>query len=360
MTLTVLYGIQGTGNGHLARARCLIPALRAVGVELKFLLSGRDQDQFKDNDLFEHYEYRKGLTMEIKSGKVHPLKTLVKNDNIQFLKDVVSLDLTDIDLVISDFEPVTAWAAKLRGKSCIAISHQSAFEHDIPRVKGFVFSKLVMKLFAPAKISLGVHWHHFNQPILPPIIEQHENKEVDSKLILVYMGFEKLEDVINFLLPFTHSRFMVFARVERGFSQGNICVNPISHDEFHKNLERCSGVICNTGFELSSECLQLGKKLLTKPIDGQYEQLCNAIALQSLGRATVMETLEQDKLAAWLKLGGHKPIDYPDVAQAVAEWLVETPRRPVSSLADSLWSSFENPYVYNEDFGDQISRELLC
>ena len=97
MTLTVLYGIQGTGNGHLARARCLIPALRAVGVELKFLLSGRDQDQFKENDLFEHYEYRKGLTMEIKSGKVHPLKTLVKNDNIQFLKDVVSLDLTDID-----------------------------------------------------------------------------------------------------------------------------------------------------------------------------------------------------------------------------------------------------------------------
>ncbi|MDP4870975.1 MAG: hypothetical protein NWR95_09135, partial [Gammaproteobacteria bacterium] len=66
MTLTVLYGIQGTGNGHLARARCLIPALRAAGVELKFLLSGRDQDQFKDNDLFEHYEYRKGLTMEIK------------------------------------------------------------------------------------------------------------------------------------------------------------------------------------------------------------------------------------------------------------------------------------------------------
>ena len=99
--------------------------------------------------------------------------------------------------------------------------------------------------------------------------------------------------------------------------------------------------------------------MLTKPIDGQYEQLCNAIALQSLGRATVIQSLDREKLAAWLKRGGHKPIDYPDVAQAVTEWLIETPRRPVSSLAESLWSSFENPYVYDEDFGDTINRELM-
>ena len=360
MGLTVLYGIQGTGNGHLARARCLIPALRAAGVDIVFLLSGRDKDQFKDSDLFDHYEYRKGLTMEIKDGKVHPLKTIVKNENIQFVKDVISLDLTRIDLVISDFEPVTAWAAKLRGKPSIAISHQSAFEHAIPRVKGFFLSRLIMKLFAPANTYLGVHWHHFNQHILPPIIEQHVNTEVDPNLILVYMGFEKLEEVINFLSPFKNFRFMVFARVESCFRHGNIVVNPISHDEFHKNLERCSGVICNTGFELSSECLQLGKKLLTKPIDGQYEQLCNAIALQSLGRATVMQTLDRGKLDAWLKLGGHKPIDYPDVAQAVAEWLIESPRRPVSELSKSLWGSFENPYSYDEDFGDIINDELLC
>jgi len=34
------------------------------------------------------------------------------------------------------------------------------------------------------------------------------------------------------------------------------------------------------GFESTSECLYLGKKMLVIPIKGQYEQLCNCAALR--------------------------------------------------------------------------------
>jgi uncharacterized protein (TIGR00661 family) len=173
------------------------------------------------------------------------------------------------------------------------------------------------------------------------------------------MAFESLDEVLSFLSPFSEYRFEVFAKVKQVIHQDNITVNPLSHDEFHRQLERCSGVICNTGFELSSEALQLGKKLLTKPLDGQYEQLCNALGLQTLSRATVMTTLDKDMLSEWLTLRGHDPIDYPDVADAVANWLVQSPRQDSKNLVSSLWACFDNPCQYKEEFGPSLRENLL-
>ena len=49
------------------------------------------------------------------------------------------------------------------------------------------------------------------------------------------------------------------------------------------------GIVSSTGFETTSEALYLGKKLLTIPIKNQYEQLCNAVALEKLGGYTVYD-----------------------------------------------------------------------
>ena len=46
---------------------------------------------------------------------------------------------------------------------------------------------------------------------------------------------------------------------------------------------RCKGVICHTGFQLTSECLFLGKKLLVIPIKHQIEQIYNTRTLAKFG-----------------------------------------------------------------------------
>ena len=43
------------------------------------------------------------------------------------------------------------------------------------------------------------------------------------------------------------------------------------------------GVITSAGFETPSEALYLKKELLVIPIEGQYEQLCNASSLKEIG-----------------------------------------------------------------------------
>jgi uncharacterized protein (TIGR00661 family) len=278
-------------------------------------------------------------------GHLKPFKTFTQNHLLQFVRDVKNLDVKPYDLVISDFEPVSAWAAKTCGKASIAISHQAAFNHAVPKVSGELAAKMLMKVFAPTQYSLGLHWHHFDQPILPPLIEKLEPQPVKPNKILVYMGFESVDDIVDFLEPFTDYRFHVYAKVEQKRDLGHITVEPLSHEGFHRDLLDTSGVISNAGFELASECISLGKKLLVKPLLGQYEQLCNALALQALQRGTVIKSLDKNMLGKWLKLPQEKPTPYPDVAEAIAQWIIQGDFSNSDELVQKLWaqSSIKTP-----------------
>ena len=52
---------------------------------------------------------------------------------LRFWRDMRALDCRDYDLVISDFEPISAHAARRWGKPSLTISHQASFDWPIPR-----------------------------------------------------------------------------------------------------------------------------------------------------------------------------------------------------------------------------------
>ncbi len=355
----ILYGIQGTGNGHLARARALVPELRLAGFDLDFILTGRNREDYFNMELFEGFECYPGLSLISEKGKLKPWATMTSNSFVGFLKDVRKLDVKQYDLVISDFEPLTAWASRLAKVKCLGISHQAAFSFDVPKVRGYLGSKLLMHNFAPADSYVGLHWHNFGQPILPPLIEKLSLKPVIEDKILVYMGFEAVDDVLRFVEPFKDFEFHVYCKAEQERTIGNVKLKPFSHQGFHRDLDDCAGVISNAGFELASECLFLGKKLLMKPLLGQYEQHCNALAMQTLKRATVIQNLNGSMLEKWLNLPGHHPISYPNVALELARWIKNGQQETVSELAERMWADFEMPFSYNENFGNRLQPNLV-
>ena len=107
---------------------------------------------------------------------------------------------------------------------------------------------------------------------------------------------------------------------------------------FKSDLAAARGVICNTGFELISECLQWRKPVLTRPLAKQMEQLSNAAALQQLGYATTMQSLETQTARRWLDAMPEAPdVHFKDVAGALAEWLARGASRPVAELSGQLW-----------------------
>ncbi len=341
--MRILYGVQGTGNGHLTRARVMAPALAAAGIEVQFLFSGRPREKFFDMAVFGDWWWRRGLTFVSRSGRIDYWRTLAKIGDVPaFVRDVRRLDLAGFDLVLSDFEPVLAWAARLRGVPVIGIGHQQAFRHAVPKCRGGWHARLLLRWYAPAPIGLGLHWHHFGQPILPPLVSPLPETTTDPRKVLVYLPFESLTSIRTLLRPFSDRRFHIYhGQVNRPASEGHLHFRPFSRDGFQRDLAACVGVICNSGFELISEALAGGKKILTKPLGGQWEQCSNARALALLGWGTVMPRLEPAAVARWLESGVAVRVRYPDVAEAVVAWLRDGAGKIDPGWVASVWERCE-------------------
>ena len=107
--MKILYAIQGTGNGHLSRAVDIIPELRKHG-ELDLFVSGAQAEIVLPYPV----KYKsKGLSFYFgKSGGINFLKTFQKNSSKDVIREIKSFPVENYDLVVNDFEPISAWACK--------------------------------------------------------------------------------------------------------------------------------------------------------------------------------------------------------------------------------------------------------
>ena len=194
--------------------------------------------------------------------------------------------------------------------------------------------------FAPAKYALGLHWHHFNQPILPPIIDEAEhNADTEANKVLVYLPFEDQQQVIGLLKPLTEFQFCLYGPGLAKAAIGHIHTHPPALHAFKADLARCSHVLSNAGFELISEALQLQKHIMVKPLQGQMEQQSNALALQQLKLASRTDSLSTGIIAKWLnEKQRHGIVNYPNVASAICNWLLQDTPGDVNTLSKTLWS----------------------
>jgi uncharacterized protein (TIGR00661 family) len=345
--MKILYGVQATGNGHICRSREVIRNLKRHGHDVHVLFSGRVPGLVRELDIFEPYTVRRGLTFITRKGRIEYLKTAAQLNFPEFLRDIRSFDVSGFDLVITDFEPILARIAKRHGIPSIGIGHQYAFMYDIPMAKGNPLGLFILRNFAPADYMIGLHWHHFDRPILPPIVPYHfeNHRRIEKKKILVYLPFEELDEIENNLREFDTHHFHIYHGSCRQLEdKGNLHFRPFSREGFLRDLCECGGVICSAGFELPSEALHLGKRLLAKPLSGQIEQESNALALGQLGLATVSDKINVKLVRDWLNGAGdsaEKPANYTDVAGYLAEWIGGRRWDDVSGLVRSAWDAIQ-------------------
>jgi uncharacterized protein (TIGR00661 family) len=94
--------------------------------------------------------------------------------------------------------------------------------------------------------------------------------------------------------------------VKEDYIEDRVQMKKLNKDRFTKDLLNCKGVITASGFSTTTEALVLNKKIWSIPIKGQYEQLCNAIALKRMGVFT--EDLNKDTISKWIT--NYQKIDY--------------------------------------------------
>ena len=156
---------------------------------------------------------------------------------------------------------------------------------------------------------------------------------------MVYLPFEELRSVIDYLQEFPEKEFYCYHPQAQNSSTANIHLRAPSRGGFLNDLANASGVIANAGFEFSSEALKLGKKLLLKPLSGQFEQDANAQTLLAMKAAHVMNYLNPNALDDWLNSTSQKQINFPSDPQPLVEWLAARQWHNTQELHQNLWSS---------------------
>jgi uncharacterized protein (TIGR00661 family) len=321
--MKILYAIQGTGNGHVARAKELIPVLNEYA-DVDILLSGSQCEL----SLPWPVKFRlKGLGFVFgKTGGIDYKATFSSNSIFSLIREIWQLPVQKYDLVISDFEPVSAWACMLRGKKCIGISHQSSILHkDAPQPeKKDFFGRFILKYYAPVHKAYGFHFKALGRNISTPVIRKdvRYSRPVSKGHYTVYLpAYDDLK-IIDFLSRFRDVKWEVFSKhAKNSYSFQDIKIRPVNQAEFTKSMVYSKGVFCTAGFETPAEALFLGKKLCVVPMRGQYEQVCNAAMLESMG-VTVIKNLKKNNIklfSDWIVNDVRVQVKYPDNTQSLIE-----------------------------------------
>lgn len=302
--MKILYGIQLNGNGHITRSIELINKLKSMGYQVDVICSGNNSNL---EIPFQHKRFD-GLSIFCNdSGSIDWRKTIKNSNIIKLIKDSMQ-DVSCYDLVISDFEPVSAWSARRCGVKSLGIANQySLISEKTPKVKG-LFSLQFIRNFAPCDEYIALSYEKFDDFIYQPFISDYFlNSEVnDKKFFLIYLPSYKLDYIIGQLSEFKKYKWRVYSNEEHLIESKNIKVINLNKEKFQKDLTNCSGIITASGFSTTSEALILNKKLWSIPIQSQYEQLSNSLLLEQMG--VFIDRFNSDNIKKWLD--NYQKVDY--------------------------------------------------
>ncbi len=302
--MKILYSVQATGNGHISRAHQLYPYLTELG-HVDILLSGSNATLPMDIPV----KFRsKGLSLFYSEcGGLDYIKTLKACNFRRIMKEAQELPVKNYDLIINDFDHITARACKLQSVPSVQFGHQASFmSKNTPRLDSKnLIGEAILKYYAQATNYVGLHFDRYDNFIFPPVIKDIflQSKPIDNGHVTVYLpSYDKvcLEEIFKQIAPIDIHWFI--KGINEPYRDGNIHYFPVNQKYFNESLIHCHGLVTGGGFETPAEALYLGKKLLTIPIKGQYEQACNTAALKKMG-VTAMTELNhktKDVFFTWL------------------------------------------------------------
>lgn len=318
----IIYAVAGEGFGHSSRSHIIGQRLIDAGHNVMFVGSRKSLLYLKQYfsppkaDVKEVF----GLSFAFGGGRIDKSETLKRNllklpkasrvNKELFRKHFVPFDP---ELVISDFEPFSAWWACLNRVPFISIDHEHMLtlcklEHQaknwFSRITASVVTEchyvgaiayIIVNFFkAPLRIDSAI--------IAPPIIRDIVGtlRPTQGEHILVYsttgIGEEQLKQMLH---KFNRHEFFVYG-FDKSAEYKNCIFRKRSTEGFLADLAGARGVIASAGFSLISECMHLKKRMLLLPIAGQYEQIINAYYIQKLGLGVYANKLDEKNLGRFL------------------------------------------------------------
>jgi uncharacterized protein (TIGR00661 family) len=226
---------------------------------------------------------------------------------------------TNIKLVISDYEMVSAKYAYLKNIPLITIDQQSKFlignfpqelngtsyKDEVERLSLFfpkAYQRIAISFFKVIKDKKS----KYKVDIIAPNIDLGilKNKE-DPFTILVYISGQikseiKVEEWIKLLKQQSNYRFHLFIKNDIDLTEeDNIKIYPHNDINYIKMFEKCSAIISTAGHSLISEAIYYEKPIYAIPLN-LYEQQINADKIKEGKFGTSSQQLEASELEIFL------------------------------------------------------------
>ena len=324
--MKILYAIQGTGNGHISRAREIVPLLQQYG-EVDLLISGTQAEVSLAQPL--KYKFHGFSFVFGTKGGVDNWATFKIMNLPRLWRDMHSLPLKQYDLVINDFEPVSAWACRLQKIPSVSLSHQCTFvSPNTPRPEKWNYAEWIFKYYSPTTYHIGFHFERYADFIHTPVIRSEIRNMQTSNLghYSVYLPAYDDKTLFKHLSKTKDVEWQIFSKRQKTpHREGNVQILPVNNEAFNKSLASCEGLLTGGGFEGPAEALFLQKKVLMIPMTGQYEQRCNALAASRLGVPVVNEIDDHfdSSINNWIKDDKIIKVNFPDETASIVDDMIK-------------------------------------
>jgi uncharacterized protein (TIGR00661 family) len=313
--------------GHAVRSRVVLEHLVSQGHDVEIMTSGRAKDFLAKH--FEGVNRIHGLHFVTDDNSVRLVRTLWSNvlagtvglpRNIQAYFELIGEFAPEV--VISDFESWTYFYAKVHRVPVLSIDNIQMINRcrhapeiiDVDR-SGFEVARAFVKSKLPNcdhYLITTFYYPEIRKPdtsLYPPILrpeilaaKTRAGAEKNGDHLLVYQTAEG-NDALAQALADSGLECRIYG-MRRGIKEeqveGNLRYRPFSETEFIADLASARAVVAAGGFTLMSECVYLHKPVLSSPVDGQFEQLLNALYLEREGYGRYAPSVDRAALASFL------------------------------------------------------------
>lgn len=335
--MKIFYAVQATGNGHISRAMTLLPYLQQYGT-VDIFLSGDNSHLSLDAPV----KYRsKGISLFYNChGGLDYWQMIKSFQPFRVKQEIKELPVEKYDLVLNDFDYMTSAACARKKVPSVHFGHQAAFKSPKtprPGTKNMM-GELLLKNYVKATHQVGLHFKNYDDFIFPAVVK----KEIlnadprDKGFFVVYLPSYCEEQLTVIFRQLKDHRFCIFSKETTLIrTEANITFMPVSKELFNQSFIDCSGIITGAGFETPAEALHLGKKILATPIRGQYEQQCNAAALQQLGVTCLTRIDDQfpGHFHQWIQSAPAVQVDYSSSVPACMDHLFSLAEKKYREIA---------------------------
>lgn len=329
--LKILYGICGIGNGHTFRQ---LPIIEHFSRTAQIMIFAHDNS-------FAFYEKKFKGSKSVKVVRVAIPFYVGSKSGIDFDASAkLPMNQTDIfqincaalarakkemgkpDVVISDYESVSAQYAYSQNVPLITIDQQSkylcgafpeqlggfSFRDEIERLHMF-FPKVHTRMacsFFKVPLRSGEDKVKFFPPTLKDsVINMKRNPKGNSVLVYISSAREFGQtpaEIIRICSKEKETEFHLFiGREDLSSLQTYTNIHIHSHGDpaFDKLMSECSGIISTAGHSLLSEAMYLGIPVYAIPVS-PYEQHMNARVIDQAGFGIACRKIESKKLRVFI------------------------------------------------------------